>query len=167
MEPQNYGDAWDRLQYGAEQALNKRAYMIAHPELFAELGDTKTKKIIPVVLTNYPTYTGFEHNGVSVIDSHSFVSYFNAGFITMREMSMTANPIRNMMFFYKNETEFSSLFESYLKENPVKKIHMTKMEIRDIQLLPQIAPWKCTAKTAVYAGNSGFDISNGPVRPQN
>ena len=81
----------------------------------------------------------------------------------MREMSMTANPIRKAKFFYHNETEYSSKFEGYLQEGPVKKIHMQKMEIVEIPLLPQIKPWKCTAKTALYRGDSGFDISNGPT----
>ena len=100
MEPQNYGDAWDRLGKGAEQALKKADYMRKQPDLFEDLGDVSKKKIIPVVLTNYPIYSGFEHKGVDVIDSHSFISYFNAGYITMREMSITANPIRRVKFFY-------------------------------------------------------------------
>ena len=161
MEPQNYGDAWDRLEKGAEQALKKADYMRKHPDLFEDLGDVSKKKIIPVVLTNYPIYSGFEYKGVYVIDSHSFISYFNAGYITMREMSITANPIRRAKFFYQNETEYSSKFEGYLQDGPVKKIHMQKMEIVEIPLLPQIDPWKCTAKTAVYRGDPGFDIRNG------
>lgn len=167
MEPQNYGDAWDRLVQGAEQALKKADYIRKHSELFKDLGDVSKKKIIPVVITNYPIFSGFEYEGVYVIDSHSFISYFNAGYITMREMSITANPIRKAKFFYHNETEYSSKFEEYLQDGPVKKIHMQKMEIVEIPLLPQIDPWKCTAKAAVYQGDSGFDISNGPVRQLN
>lgn len=163
MEPLNYGQAWDRLVKGAEQALKKADYMRKHPELFEDLGDVGQKKIIPVVLTNYPIFSGFEHKGVYVIDSHSFISYFNAGYITMRKMSVNANPIRKAKFFYRNETEFSSQFEGYLQDGPVKSIHMKKMEIVEIPLLPQIEPWKCTAKTAVYKGDPGFDISNGPA----
>lgn len=162
MSPQNYGDACDRLEKGAEQALKKAEYMRKHPELFEDLGDVNKKKIIPVVLTNYPIFSGLEYTGVYVIDSHSFISYFNAGYITMREMSMTANTIRKVKFFYNNETEYSSKFEGYLQDGPVKKIHMSKVEIVETQLLPQIKPWKCTAKTALYNGDSGFDISNNP-----
>ena len=69
--------------------------------------------------------------------------------------------VRRVKFFYQNETEYSSKFEGYLQNGPVKEIHMQKMEIVEIPLLPQIDPWKCTAKTAMYRGDSGFDISNG------
>lgn len=160
MEPQNYGDAWSRIEFGAEQALRKVEYMKAHPEQFAQLGDVGKKKIIPVVLTNYPVYSGFEHKGVYVIDSHTFICYFNSGYITKREMSLDENPIVDARIFYRNETEFSSNIENYLKNDPVKSIHMPKMVIEDIPLLSRIEPWKCIAKTAVYKGYPGFDISN-------
>jgi hypothetical protein len=161
MEPQNYGDAWDRLTHGAEQALRKKAYMEAHPEMYTELGDVTKKKIVPVVLTNYPIYAGFEHNGVSIIDSHTFISYFVAGYMTMRTMSKHDDPIQAARFFYNSEAGMSANFEKYLKNQPVKQMHIEKMVIDDIPLLPMVKPWKCTAKTAVYKGNPGFDISAG------
>ena len=119
------------------------------------------KKIIPVVLTNYPMYAGFEHEGVYVIDSHTFASYFAAGYMTKREMGKDSNDIVDAKFFYNTETEFSANFEDYLKEQPVKKIHMAKMVIDEIPLLPRLAQGKCIAKTAVYKGLPGFDISAG------
>ena len=161
MEPQNYYDAWNRLKGGAEQAKRKADYMRKHPETFTDLGDVSKKKIIPVVLTNYPMYAGFEHEGVYVIDSHTFASYFAAGYMTKREMGKDSNDIVDAKFFYNTETEFSANFEDYLKEQPVKKIHMAKMVIDEIPLLPRLAQGKCIAKTAVYKGLPGFDISAG------
>lgn len=161
MEPQNYGDAWDRLAHGAEQAQRKKIYMEGHPELFSELGDLSKKEIIPVVLTNYPIYAGYEHNGVYVIDSHTFISYFVAGYMTMRVMSLHDNPVQDVHLFYQNEVEMSKNFGKYLKEQPVKQMHIRKMVIDEIPLLPQMEPWKCMAKTAVYQGDPGFDITAG------
>lgn len=112
------------------------------------------------MLTNYPVYSGFEHKGVYVIDSHTFICYFNSGYITKREISLDENPIVDARLFYRNETEFSANIENYLKNDPVKSIHMPKMVIEDIPLLSRIEPWKCTAKMAVYKGNPDFDILN-------
>lgn len=162
MEPQNYGEAWSRLTHGAEQALRKKAYVENHPEVFSELGDVSNKKIVPVVLTNYPTYAGCEHEGVYVIDSHTFISYFVAGYMTKRMMSLTVNPIVNARFFYNSEAGMSANFEKYLKEQPVKQIHIGKMVVEDIPQLTQLSPWKCTAKTVVYKGDPSFDISCRP-----
>jgi len=161
MDPQDYHNAWTRLADGAEQAKKKATFVESHPELFEELGDIRGKRVLPIVVTNYPTFVGFEHDGVYVIDSFSFISYLNAGYMTMRELSMTDNPIRQIHQFYHNEAEYSANFEKYIQKNPVKEMYMSKVVVEDIPLLPQIDPWKCRAKSAVYKGHPGFDISNG------
>ena len=65
-------------------------------------------------------YAGCEHEGVYVIDSHTFLSYFVAGYMTKREMGKDSNDIVDAKFFYNTETEFSANFENYLREQPVK-----------------------------------------------
>jgi hypothetical protein len=162
MEPQEYYNAWSRLSEGAEQAKRKTEFIVAHPELFGELGEMSGKQLLPIVVTNYPTYTGFEQKGVYVIDSHSFMSYLCSGYMTERVLSATDNPIVDARFFYTNEDEYSTNFEQYLKKNPVKELYMPKIVVEDITQLPSINPWKCRVKSAVYKGNPGFDISNRP-----
>ena len=159
MDPQNYYNTWKRLVYGAEQAKRKAAFVETHSNLF-DILNIRGKKILPIVVTNYPTFVGFEHNGVYVIDSYSLISYLNAGYMTMRELSMTTNPIRQANYFYHNEDEYSANFEKFIKKNPLKEIYMPKVAIENIPLLPQIEPWKCLAKSAIYRGHSRFDISN-------
>lgn len=160
MDPEDYHNAWQRLEHGAEQAKRKVEFMKRHPELFSELGDISTRKILPIVVTNYPVFTGFEHEGVYVIDAHSFVAYINVGNMTIREMSKDSTHIVGETRFYNNETEYSANFEQYLKENPVKKIYMDKMTIEDIPLVSLEKPWRFSTKTAVYKSNPGFDITN-------
>lgn len=160
MDPEDYSNAWQRLVHGAIQAGRKTEFMKRHPELFKELGDISGKKILPVVVTNYPVFTGFEHDGIYVIDAHSFVSYINVGNMTIIEMSKDSTRIVQETRFYTNETEYASHFEKYLKENPVKKIYMDKMTIEDIPLVSQEKPWRFSTKTAVYKSHPGFDINN-------
>lgn len=162
MEPQDYYHAWSRLSEGAEQAKRKTGFLVTHPELFGELGNLSGKRLLPIVVTNYPTYTGFEHEGVYVIDSHSFISYLCSGFMTERVLSATDNPVVDAKFFYTNEDEYSANFEQYLKKNPVKELYMPKIVVEDITQLPIIDPWKCRVKSAVYKGNSRFDMLNRP-----
>ena len=79
----------------------------------------------------------------------------------MRVMSLHDNPVQDVHLFYQNEVEMSKNFGKYLKEQPVKQMHIRKMVIDEIPLLPQMEPWKCMAKTAVYQGDTGFDITAG------
>lgn len=160
MEPQDYHNAWSRLSEGAEQAKRKTEFIKTHSELFGEIGSFDGKQLLPIVVTNYPIFTGFEYEGVYVIDSHSFIAYINSGFMTKRELSATDNPIMRARCFYTNENEFSANFEQYLKKNPVKELYMSKISVEDMMQLPFIEPWKCIVKTATYKGDPRFDISN-------
>ncbi|MBR2196573.1 MAG: hypothetical protein IJ911_13300 [Salinivirgaceae bacterium] len=160
MNPQDYYNAWTRLKNGAKQAKKKVLFVEKHPDLFKELGEIRGKKVLPIVITNYPTFVGFEHDGVYVIDSFSFISYLNNGCMAMWELSKTANSIIQAQPFYRNEDEYSANFEKYLQKNPLKEMYVSKVVVEDIPLLPQINPWKCQAKSAQYKGHPGFDINN-------
>lgn len=67
VEPLNYSEAWSRLEEGCEQVIRKAEFVKNNPQYFEELGDYTSKEIIPFVITNYPTFTGFSHNGVFII----------------------------------------------------------------------------------------------------
>ncbi|MBQ7072873.1 MAG: hypothetical protein IJM89_05850 [Bacteroidales bacterium] len=160
MEPQDYHNAWERLKEGAKQASRKATFVESHPELFEMEGALRKKRFLPVVVTNYPTFTGFDYNGVFIIDSHSFIAYLNSGDMVMKELSSSMSPIRSDILFYKTEDEYSSNFEFYLKNNPIKEIYMSKIDVENLELMPTINPWKCYGKSAVYRGDPGFDIQN-------
>ncbi|MCE9138433.1 hypothetical protein [Bacteroides thetaiotaomicron] len=158
IEPSNYHDAWRRLEEGCEQAVRKAKFMESHPEYFASLGDIRSKAFIPMVITNYPTFTGFSHKGVYVIDSHSFLAYINSGTMSLREWTNDIDQIKAIKFFYRNEDEFSNNFADYLQNNPVKSTFMKHISIIDNPILIGIDPWKCYAKTAWVNNDPRFNI---------
>lgn len=79
IEPFNYSEAWQRLKEGCEQVIRKVEFVKNNPQYFSRLGDFSSKTFIPFVITNYPTFSGFSHKGVYVIDSHSFYLICNLG----------------------------------------------------------------------------------------
>ena len=160
VEPINYAEAWGRLEEGCEQAIRKALFIRNHPELFLALGDFSNKRFVPFVITNYPTYTGFSHNGVYVIDSHSFLAYMQGGYVTMREMGMNENPIIAARRFYQNEDQYSDNFESYLQSNPIKEIFRKRIYIRDLPLMPESKDtYKVVSKSAEVVNDPQFNIS--------
>lgn len=163
MEAIDYYNARKRLENGAVQAKRKASFVETHPDLFANLGEVSTRKVMPLVVTNYPNFTGFEFDGVYVIDSHSFISYFNAGYLSMNELSSTDYSLRGMCFFYSDEDQYSSNFEPFVQKNPIKELYMKQIDVDNISLLPQIDPWKCYAKSAIYKGYTSINITNGPA----
>ena len=160
VEPINYAEAWGRLEEGCEQAVRKALFIRNHPEHFLALGDFSNKRFVPFVITNYPTYTGFSHNGVYVIDSHSFLAYMQGGYVTMREMGMNENPIISAGRFYQNEDQYSDNFESYLQSNPIKEIFRKRIYIRDLPLMPESKDtYKVVSKSAEVVNDPQFNIS--------
>ena len=160
VEPINYAEAWGRLEEGCEQAIRKALFIRNHPELFLALGDFSNKRFVPFVITNYPTYTGFSHNGVYVIDSHSFLAYMQGGYATMREMGMYENPIIAARRFYQNEDQYSDNFESYLQSNPIKEIFRKRIYFRDLPLMPESKDtYKVVSKSAEVVNDPQFNIS--------
>lgn len=160
VEPINYAEAWGRLEEGCEQAARKADFIRNHPEHFYALGDCTNKKFIPFVITNYPTFTGFSHNGIYVIDSHSFLAYMQGGYITMRQLDMNEDPIIAARRFYQNEDQYSDNFEAYLKKNPIKEIFKKRILIRDLPLMPDSADtYKVVCKSAEVINDPQFNIS--------
>ena len=160
VEPINYAEAWGRLEEGCEQAIRKAQFIRNHPEHFLALGDFSNKRFVPFVITNYPTYTGFSHNGVYVIDSHSFLAYMQGGYVTMREMGMNENPIIAARRFYQNEDQYSDNFERYLQSNQIKELFKKRIYIRDLPLMPESKDtYKVVSKSAEVVNDPQFNIS--------
>ena len=160
VEPINYAEAWGRLEEGCEQAIRKALFIRNHPEHFLALGDFSNKRFVPFVITNYPTYTGFSHNGVYVIDSHSFLAYMQGGYVTMREMGMNEKPIIAARRFYQNEDQYSDNFERYLQSNPIKELFRKRIYIRDLPLMPESKDtYKVESKSAEVVNDPQFNIS--------
>lgn len=160
VEPINYAEAWSRLEEGCEQAIRKSEFVRNHPEYFCSLGDISNKRFIPFIITNYPTFTGFSHNGVYVIDSHSFLAYMQGGYLTMREMGMNENPIIAAGRFYQNEDQYSDNLERYLQNNPIKELFEKRIYIRDLPLMPESKDtYKVVSKSAEVVNDPQFNIS--------
>ena len=160
VEPLNYSEAWSRLEEGCEQVIRKAEFVKNNPQYFEELGDYTSKEIIPFVITNYPTFTGFSHNGVFIIDSHSFLSYMKSGIMTMRQLSFDGSSILGMKKFYNSEEQFSDNFKKFLSDNPIKHEFLKRIYIHDLPLAVGCDPWHIIGKSAQVRNDPQFNISN-------
>lgn len=160
VEPINYREAWGRLEEGCEQAICKSEFVRKHPEYFSSLGDISNKRIVPFVITNYPTFTGFSHKGVYVIDSHSFLAYMQGRYVKMRKLGLNGDSVFKARRLYMNEDQYSDNFESYLQRNPIKEIFRKRIYIRDLPLMPDGAStYKMLSKSAEVVNDPQFNIS--------
>lgn len=160
VEPLNYAEAWERLEEGCEQVIRKTEFVKNNAQYFSKLDDYSSKIFISFVITNYPTFSGFSHKGVYVIDSHSFLAYMQSGIMTMRQLTLTTDPILGIKRFYHTEDQFSNDFVRYLSDNPIKYEFLKRIYIHDLPLSIESDSWRIVSKSAQIRNDSIFNISN-------
>lgn len=134
MEANNRHDDWNTIIHASEQATKKLEYVKSHQEEFEPLiGDYSKKQFMPLVVTNYPFYTGCDVDGIYVIDSHSLIAYLRTGSVALRQMD-AYNSLVSGKFLYTTETEMSSNFFDYCKHNPVKEYLMPHIQMVEYPL---------------------------------
>ncbi|MGN8055139.1 hypothetical protein ACTJKN_02625 [Pedobacter sp. 22163] len=83
MEVRDGHNGLARLKHGSLQVIRKAAFILENADdLSAQIGEIKGKEIVKLVITNYPLYTGYELNGVAVVDYFLIESYLSSGRIT-------------------------------------------------------------------------------------
>ena len=132
--------------------------------MFAKhIGDYSKKEIVPVVITNFPLYTNIQIDDVYITDSHSFLSYFATGLITMRSADKEGDTIKAAQLIYKNVDEFSSKFTEFIKQNPIVSKLMNTIEISEL-VHPELADGtKFYIKYARVKSNPKYNIVNNTI----
>ena len=162
QEPREHSEAWSRLVKGCEQAKRKALFIKENIDYFIEkfpkLGENNSQKgFVPFVVTNYPTYTGFCHNGVYIIDTDCLIAYLKTGRLTNHNLTSKGDSVSNIAKFYDSEDQFSDNFSDFLANNPLKEIHMRRIDIEDklltpntgvLNLMPDMEGFKAISKSA-------------------
>jgi hypothetical protein len=120
LTPRNEFYALKRLEEGAKQVNRKAEFILNHSEKFInEIGDISGKKIIKIVLTNFPSYSGYVIEGVPIVDYYLIESYIKSGRISNYRMvsengKILENKLNTEEIFYNSEDEFCNNFESFV-----------------------------------------------------
>lgn len=164
LEPYDHSNYYSVLQKGCRQIKRKAKYAAENPKVFAKhIGDYSKKEIVPVVITNFPLYTNIQIDDVYITDSHSFLSYFATGLITMRSAGKEGDTIKAAQLIYKNEDEFSSKFTEFIKQNPIVSKLMNTIEISEL-VHPELADGtKFYIKYARVKSNPKYNIVNNTI----
>ena len=161
MDPINYAEAWKRLVEGCEQVIRKTEFVKKNSQYFEGLGDYSSKTFINFVITNYPTFTGFSHKGVYVIDCHSFLSYMQNGVMALKQLTLDCDSILYLKNFYNNEDQYSDNFIKYLSKNPIKNEFLNRINIVDLPLMVLNNSWSIFSKSAQINNDPKFNINKG------
>lgn len=129
------------LRKAAKQIIRKTDYIVNNRNCFKEdIGIIDNKKVIKVIITNYPIYAGTKIEGIPVIDYFLFDSYIRSGKLTHSVIISNDNNeeknISTTINYYTNEDEFCNNFEEFInKPKSITEIKESlKLETKELTL---------------------------------
>lgn len=147
-EARDEHNAINRLQKGADQIIRKAKFIEENGVEFAnEIGDIKGKKIIKVLITNYPIYSGFELNEIPVIDFFMLESYIDSGVISNQKQVVEKGKYKSREIvsetkLYTDEDDFCGNFEDFLYAPPHIYESMKMFKFNVNKITPEFMEWE-------------------------
>lgn len=146
FDPRDYYNMHSRLSEGAEQINRKTKFLIDNRDYFKN-NSFLSKPIVKLVITNYPIFSGYEINEVSIADFSLLENYFINGRFGKGRMVSTKKGVEiddtfhSEIKYYQNEDELSDNLENFFK-NPVPITEKLKdVYIEETQIsLPEANP---------------------------
>lgn len=134
FDPRDYHNMYSRLSEGAEQ-INRKTKFLSDNKTHFKNESFMSKPLVRLVITNYPIFSGYIIEGVSITDFSLIENYFINGALGKGRMVGTKKGVEfddsfhSEIKYYHNENELSDNLENFFK-NPIP----ISEKIKDIYL---------------------------------
>jgi hypothetical protein len=141
FEPRDFHNMLKRLKTAASQIKRKTKFVSENIADFTHDIIDISKKIIPLIITNYPLYSGTILDEVPVLDyflleHYVIYGHLNKSLVAFDGKKMIKNDNPDSIIYYKTEDQFSDFLLKFLPDPiPVKEIK-PKVKILEKQLSP-------------------------------
>ena len=145
MEPRDDHNAFNRLQDGAKQIKRKTKFLLQYKSRFEDkIGKIDGKEIVNLVITNYPTFAGYNFEEIPIVDFFLLDAYINSGkIVNKRKTTLGNKTIKDEtiseIVFYNNENEFCWNLKDHMTQPPaiemlkdLFQIQMNKISLSDM-----------------------------------
>ncbi len=112
-----------------QQVKDKSKFLEDNKEHFSKIYSLNERKIVKVIVLNFPIYCSVEVDDIPVVDINTFLSYFKSGKMITKALGADDVSIVNSEAYYTSEDEFCDNFESYLRNNPVLDAYLSQLQI--------------------------------------
>lgn len=141
MQIRDFHNAYKRLMKASLQVERKADFITKNEEYFEkELKGIENKKIVKLIVTNFPNFSGFIINGIPVIDLFLLEAYVIEGKLTKQKFNSNENQdlflgdVETTNNFYSDEDSFSNNFESKMKNPAAIEEIKSKIELKQNKL---------------------------------
>lgn len=141
FEPRDFHNMFNRLKSGGSQIQRKAKFISDNIIEFKEFFVDSSKKIIPLLITNFPIYSGITIDDVPIIDyyllEHYIIyGYLNKSLVGFDGVKLHKSPNPESIIYYKNEDQFSNYLPSFLKDPIPVREKKSKVILIEKQLTP-------------------------------
>lgn len=115
----------NRLKQGVKQVKRKKEFIDNYKQEIPEIGNQiDNKTIIPIVITNFPMFSGYIIDGIPIADYYLFESYFKSGKMSNGKIILgVEDEIVKEFFYYKGEDEMNKNIDDFFHHPyPVEEI---------------------------------------------
>jgi hypothetical protein len=156
LEPRDEHNAIKRLRQGAIQVKRKTEFIKTNKkELYPQIGDITNKKIISLVITNFPSFSGMTLEDIQIVDFLLFNAYVKTGKVSRfstipQNGQVVGNEVIKRTLLYKDEDEFCENFDHYMKHHPMIEMQKDNIEIKMNKLSTNQMNFDIYSETAIY-----------------
>lgn len=142
FEPREISNSFSRLQKGAEQVRRKINFLEQNRSDFeSDIPGLEAKDIVPLVICNYPIFTGMAMADVQIVDFFLVEAYISSGKLERKKIGMLNGKVEESetideVIFYKNEDEFSDNFIGNMTNPPAVEDLKSIVEIKTNKITP-------------------------------
>ena len=156
LESRDEHNALKRLRQGAIQVKRKTEFIERNKKHFyPQIGDITNKRIMRLVITNFPSFTGISLENVQIVDFLLFNSYIKTGKVSRfstipKNGQVVGNELIKRTLLYEDEDEFCDKFDFYMKHHPLIEMQKDNIEIKMNKLSTRGMNYDIYSEIATY-----------------
>lgn len=124
----------DRVDGAITQLIVKERFLRKNAdEIKTKYNFDANKKIVKVVVLNYPVYTCYTIKGIPIVDYKTLITYFHSSGFSIKSMNEDEMEVVHSEQYYTSEDSFNRNIENYLFNAPVHSYFKNGLENRDLK----------------------------------
>lgn len=139
MEIRDYYNNYERLKKGAIQLSRKVSFFVKNTREFESITKSiEGKKVVRLIITNYPIFAGTAINGIPVVDFHWLESFckhsYLIGYDAVALGGKLGSELVHAKILYSDEEEFNARFEEQMRHPAIIEELKPSVTVKEVKM---------------------------------
>lgn len=142
VNPREHFNAHNTIKKGVKQVKRKTEFLLSEKLEDKDLqARIEGKEIISLVITNFPTFSGYSIDGIPIADFYLLDAYFSSGSVSdgyiKFKYGFTKRVINKRSYYYNSENTMNSRLKSFLNDPPPVRNLENHFELKTSKFTPE------------------------------